>query len=409
MARHIIMPRLSENMDSGRIVEWLIGEGDRVEQGVRLCVIETDKSVEDIEAPESGFLRRILVPVGQDVPPGSVLAIITDSDEVLSEEEVPRAAVEALTAISAEVAWPRQGQVPREVPPTSATAGTHPVAGSNESRSVRQPSSPAARRVAAELGVDIATVTGTGEGSLVTEADVRTHASTTGQTAEATDQNVTVVPLVGVRRRIAERMALSRRTVADVTTVVDVDMMGVAALRVRTGLSYTAYVAWAISQVLPAFPSLNASFADDRILVRGDIHLGVAVALADGLVVPVVRNADTKSVEEIATDIDQLAARAREGELPPEDLTGSTFTLTNSGGFGSLFFTPIINLPEVAIVGMGRVADVPVVRRGAIEVGKVMYMCLSYDHRAVDGATAVSFLAAVKRRLEDLGPETEQA
>ena len=331
MARHIIMPRLSENMDSGRIVEWLIGEGDRVEQGVRLCVIETDKSVEDIEAPESGFLRRILVPVGQDVPPGSVLAIITDSDEVLSEEEVPRAAVEALTAISAEVAWPRQGQVPREVPPTSATAGTHPVAGSNESRSVRQPSSPAARRVAAELGVDIATVTGTGEGSLVTEADVRTHASTTGQTAEATDQNVTVVPLVGVRRRIAERMALSRRTVADVTTVVDVDMMGVAALRVRTGLSYTAYVAWAISQVLPAFPSLNASFADDRILVRGDIHLGVAVALADGLVVPVVRNADTKSVEEIATDIDQLAARAREGELPPEDLTGSTFTLTNFG------------------------------------------------------------------------------
>jgi pyruvate dehydrogenase E2 component (dihydrolipoamide acetyltransferase) len=396
-------------METGRIVEWLKSEGDRVEQGDPLCVVETDKSVEDIKAPDSGFLRRVLVPVGQDTPPGSVLAIISDADEVLGEEEVPSTTGESLTGATAEVARPHQAQVPSRGLLTSPIAGARPVAESKESRPVRQPSSPAARRLAGEIGVDIAAVTGTGEGDIVTEADVRAHASATSRMAVFADQNVTVVPLVGVRRRIAERMALSRRTVADVTTVVDVDMMGVAALRVRTGLSYTAYVAWAICQVLLEFPSLNASFADDRILVRADIHLGVAVALSDGLVVPVIRNANTKSVEEIATAIDQLAARARQSELRPEELTGSTFTLTNSGAFGSLFFTPIINLPEVAIIGIGRVAETPVVRRGAIEVGKVMYMCLSYDHRAVDGAAAVSFLAEVKRRLQDLGPEAEQA
>jgi pyruvate/2-oxoglutarate dehydrogenase complex dihydrolipoamide acyltransferase (E2) component len=238
----------------------------------------------------------------------------------------------------------------------------------------------------------------------VTEGDVRAFAAggkagPTGETAEF----VEVIPLTGLRRRIAERLSLSRRTAADVTTVADVDMTEVAALRKASGYSYTAYVVWAAAQALREFPILNASLIEDRILVKRDIHIGVAVALEQGLIVPVIRLADRKTVEGISQEIDALATRAQDGRLTPDELSGGTFTVTNSGAFGSLLFTPIINQPEVAILGMGKVADTPVVRGGEIVVRKVMYLCLSYDHRVVDGAPAVQFLQAVKRRLEERG------
>jgi pyruvate/2-oxoglutarate dehydrogenase complex dihydrolipoamide acyltransferase (E2) component len=246
---------------------------------------------------------------------------------------------------------------------------------------------------------------------LVSEADVRAFAERAsdalpeghgGTGSPLPGGSVTEVPLLGARRRSAERLALSRRTVADVTTVIDVDMGAVAAHRTTAHHPYTAYVAWATARALAAFPMLNASFADDRVLLRHDIDLGVAVALEGGLVVPVVRHADRLGLAEMAAAIEALADTARRGQATPEQLRGSTFTLTNSGTFGSLFFTPIVNLPEVAILGMGRVAEVPVVRDGAIVAGTVMYLSLSYDHRAVDGADAVRFLADVKRRLETI-------
>jgi pyruvate/2-oxoglutarate dehydrogenase complex dihydrolipoamide acyltransferase (E2) component len=180
-------------------------------------------------------------------------------------------------------------------------------------------------------------------------------------------------------------------------------MSEVAALRKASGFSYTAYVLRATAQALREFPILNASLVEDRILVKRDIHIGVAVALEQGLIVPVIHAADRKSVEEISREIDALAARGRDGQLTPTDLSGSTFTVTNSGAFGSLLFTPIINQPEVAILGMGKVADAPVVRDGEVVIRKVMYLCLTYDHRVVDGAPAVQFLQAVKRRLEQPG------
>ncbi len=196
-------------------------------------------------------------------------------------------------------------------------------------------------------------------------------------------------------------MALSRHTAADVTTVMDVDMEKVATVRSTTKFSYTAYAAWAAAQALKEFPLLNAWMAEDRIVVKRPIHMGVAVAIEDALVVPVLRNADRKNVGEIDQEINTLGAKARAGQLTPDDMKGSTFTVTNSGVFGSLLFTPIINLPEVAVLGMGKVADTPVVRQGLVVAAKVMYLCLSYDHRAVDGATAVQFLQAVKRHLEN--------
>jgi pyruvate/2-oxoglutarate dehydrogenase complex dihydrolipoamide acyltransferase (E2) component len=388
MAQQVRMPRLSQDMAQGRIIQWLKHEGDSVDEGEALVSVETDKAEVEIEAPQSGVLRRVLVGPGEDVDVGTPLAILAEAGENI--EELLRAAVKP----------PPRPAVEPPAPQASRAAGpaVAPAPGG------RQPVSPAARRLARELGVEISQVVGSGAGGLVTEGDVRAFAAggkagPTGETAEF----VEVIPLTGLRRRIAERLSLSRRTAADVTTVADVDMTEVAALRKASGYSYTAYVVWAAAQALREFPILNASLIEDRILVKRDIHIGVAVALEQGLIVPVIRLADRKTVEGISQEIDALATRAQDGRLTPDELSGGTFTVTNSGAFGSLLFTPIINQPEVAILGMGKVADTPVVRGGEIVVRKVMYLCLSYDHRVVDGAPAVQFLQAVKRRLEERG------
>jgi len=384
MARQVCMPRLSQTMTQGRVVEWLKREGDAVKKGEPLVSIESDKAEMEVEAPQSGILRRVLVPAGEEANVDTPLAILAGAEENIEELLTGRPQAAGVTA----------PPTPREpaVPGVPAAPGR------------RQAISPVARRVARELGVEISQVAGTGAGGLVTEKDVRAFASQ-GMAAPVVEapEDAQVIPLTGLRRRIAERVSLSRRTAADVTTVVDVDVSEVAALRKESGSSYTAYVAWAAAQALREFPILNASLVEERILVKRDIHIGVAVALDQGLVVPVIRFADRKDVEGISREIDEMAARARDGQLTPDDLTGSTFTVTNSGAFGSLLFTPIINQPEVAILGMGKVADTPVVRDGAIVVRKVMYLCLSYDHRVVDGAPAVQFLQAVKRRLEQPG------
>jgi pyruvate/2-oxoglutarate dehydrogenase complex dihydrolipoamide acyltransferase (E2) component len=261
--------------------------------------------------------------------------------------------------------------------------------------------------VARELGVDVTQVVGTGADGLVTESDVRAYAArvTTVLATEAAE-DAEVIPLTGVRQRIAERLSLSRRTAADVTTVIDVDLSDVAEHRKISRFSLTAYVVWAAAKALREYPILNASLVDDRILIKRAIHVGVAVATRRGLFVPVIRSADRKNMGEIDQEIDSMAVRARDGRLTPDDTAGSTFTVTNSGSLGALFFTPIINQPEVAILGMGKAADAPVVRDGAIVIRKVMYLCLSYDHRVVDGAPAVQFLQAVKRRLEQFGEPT---
>jgi pyruvate dehydrogenase E2 component (dihydrolipoamide acetyltransferase) len=348
----------------------------------------------DVEAPETGLLRRIVAPVGTDAAIGSLLAIIAGEGEDWADPSVGADG------------------------PTEAVATAHPIAqkpapapapGSSGSLpGGRQPASPAARRVARELGVDLAQVVGTGEGGLVTEADVRSHGAGSSRSEDRHGDDVESIPLDGMRRRIADRMSASRRTAADVTTVIDVEMSAVARVRKASGLSYTSYIAWAVARTLVDFPDLNSLLVDDQILRHRKVQLGVAVALDDGLVVPVVRDAHAMTVEQIEAEVENLAAKARAGKIRPEDMAGATFTLTNSGTFGSLFFTPIINLPEVAILGVGRVADVPVVRDGQVVAGKVMYLCLSYDHRAVDGAQAVTFLAHVKRRLEAVETEITQ-
>ncbi len=219
-------------------------------------------------------------------------------------------------------------------------------------------------------------MTGTGEDGLVTEKDLRDFAGRQRVAPYVGEDVAEVIPLTGLRGRIAERVSLSRRTAADITTVAEVDMDEVATLRKDTGLSYTAYVVWAAARALREFPLLNAWLVDDRILVKKDVHVGVPVAVDDALVVPVLRHADRKSVREKDAEINDLAEHARAGQLRPDDLKGSTLTVTNSGAFGSLFLTPI-SLPEVAILGMGKVADTPVVREAETIARKTMYLCLS--------------------------------
>jgi len=374
MPHEVRMPVLSQSMIQGRVVEWLINEGDSVDKGAVLVIVESDKATHELEAPQGGILHKILVEAGTEVDVDTLLAIIADAGErvTLLDDSTPSQPAPAGTS--------------RPTTPT-ITAGRRPI-------------SPAARRLAQELGIDVTQVPGTGEDGLVTEKDVRAFKDKRAVPAMSETEDVQVIPLTGQRGRIAERMALSRRTAADVTTVMDVDMGQVVRVRSTTKFSYTAYVAWATAQALREFPLLNAWVAEDRILVKRPIHMGVAVAIEGALVVPVIRNVDRKSVGEIDQEINNLGVKGRAGQLTPDDMKGSTFTVTNSGVFGSLLFTPIINLPEVAVLGMGKVAEAAVVRQGQVVAAMVMYLCLSYDHRAVDGATAVQFLQAVKNRLE---------
>jgi len=209
-----------------------------------------------------------------------------------------------------------------------------------------------------------------------------------------------IIPLTGVRKIIADRLSLSRHTAADVTTVAEVDMTEITAIRAQTDFSYTAFVAAATVMALEEFPILNSRLMEDKIIISKAVHLGVAVAIDEGLKVPVIRDVHTKGLRQIGAELEELAKRGVAERLRPEELTGSTFTITNSGVFGSLLFTPIINPPESAILGMGKIVKTPVVREDQVVIRQMMYLCLSYDHRVVDGAPAVKFLQRVKLLLE---------
>lgn len=374
MIHEVRMPVLSQSMIQGRVVEWLLKEGEKVDKGALMVVVESDKATHELEAPEGGILDKILVKEGSEVDVDTTLAIIITEDEAGITSKI----TEASPVVSA----------PGITPTSFLPAGD------------RKPVSPVAKRLAKELGIDVTLVRGSGENGLVTEKDVRAYAEQSIPAVPTISDDLQVIPLTGQRGRIAERMSLSRRTAADVTTVVDVDMGPVSSQHEGTGFSYTAYVVWAAAQALREYSLLNAWVVEDQIIVKRPIHIGIAVAIEGALVVPVLRNAENKTVGDIDKEINDLGKKARAGLLTPDDMKGSTFTVTNSGVFGSLLFTPIINLPEVAVLGMGKVADTPVVRNGQIVAGKVMYLCLSYDHRAVDGAMAVQFLQAVKRHLE---------
>jgi pyruvate dehydrogenase E2 component (dihydrolipoamide acetyltransferase) len=341
------LPDLGEGLTEGEVARWLVAVGDDVAEDQPLVEIQTDKTTVEIPSPAAGKVAQILVEEGNVVPVGTVLVVIGDDGATPSERPVPQP--------------PRQEKV-------RAT--------------------PLVRRLAQELGVDLESLSGTGPQGRITEQDVR-GAAGSAEPAEGRRE-----PLRGVRRVIAEHMARAHREVPPVTWVEEADFSGIdLKLLLPTVLK-------ACAEALKEFPELNARLDGDGIVYLDRYDLGLAVQTDDGLVVPVVRDCDTASIDELAAEVARLGESARAGTLKPEELRGSTFTVTSAGKLAGLFQTPIVNHPEVAILSIGRVAERPVVRDGNVEVARTGYVSITFDHRVVDGARAAEFGLAVIRRLE---------
>jgi pyruvate dehydrogenase E2 component (dihydrolipoyllysine-residue acetyltransferase) len=349
------LPDLGEGLTEGEIARWLVAEGATVAEDDPLVEIQTDKTTVEIPSPAAGTVLRILVGEGEVAPVGAVLVVIGDAGETVME---------------------------------AALDGQAPVGTAAQPGSVR--ATPLVRRIAQELGVDLASVTGSGPGGRVTEDDVRGAA--TGAPAEGRRK-----PLRGVRRQIAQHLTIAHREIPAVTWVEECDFGSVdLALLLPTVLS-----ACALS--LHEFPELNARLEGDEIVLLERYDLGVAIQTDQGLVVPVVRDCDTRPPEELAADVARLAEAARAGSLKPEELRGSTFTVTSAGKLAGLFQTPIVNHPEVAILSVGRIGPRPVVRDGEVVVRPTGNVVITFDHRVVDGARAAAFGLAVIDRLETAG------
>ena len=362
MAYEFKLPDLGEGLTEGEVARWLVAEGQEVAEDDPLVEIQTDKTTVEIPSPAAGKVARILVEEGKVVPVGTVLVVIGDGAAPATPER----------------------QAERTLQQT--------VASSRERSRAREPkvrATPLVRKVAQELGVDLARVDGTGPQGRITEEDVRRAAAPTEGRRE---------PLRGVRRLIAEHMARAHREVPPVTWVEECDFTGV-----DLGLVVPITLrACALS--LQEFPELNARLEGDEIVYLDRYDLGVAVQTEQGLVVPVVRGCDSRSLEELREDVARLAEAARAGKLAPEDLRGSTFTVTSAGKLAGMLQTPIVNHPEVAILSVGRVAARPVVRDREIVIRDIGHVAVTFDHRVVDGARAAEFGLAVIGRIENYEP-----
>jgi pyruvate dehydrogenase E2 component (dihydrolipoamide acetyltransferase) len=405
------MPTLGLDMEGAVIQKWLKAEGDSVDKDEPVVVVETDKATTEIVAPTTGVLKQIVQPEGATVPVTQTIALIETSEPGESEEE-PEIGSNG---------YGRSSTAPTE-PSTALAAAPTPARPGPTGGKVR--ASPAARKVAKDLGVDLSRVEGTGPGGRIQGDDVRRFAAaarprpatepvapSTGVVTAEGSLPGRLVPLGRKRRLTAERMSLSARTVARLTMNMEVDATEMIRLRdrllpvyeVRTGtrLSYNDILVKVVATALADHPYLNARWTEQGILLVEPINVGVAVAVEDGLVVPVVRGAGRKRLEEVSAELSRLVARAREDRLSLEEITGGTFTITNLGMFGVESFTPIVNPPETAILGVGAMVEKPAGRDGQIVLRPMMTLSLSFDHRIVDGAPAAQFLQRVKQLLEE--------
>jgi 2-oxoglutarate dehydrogenase E2 component (dihydrolipoamide succinyltransferase) len=436
MATPIVMPQMGESIAEGTIVRWMKKVGDVVERDEPLFEISTDKVDAEIPSPAAGVLAEITVQEGETVAVNSVVGSIAaegadsgdEAEPVQSAEAHGEAALEAVAAqVPAGVAHASTSTQPQGngSAPDAAPAGSH-----DDPR--RHKSSPLVRRIARDHNVDVSRIRGSGAGGRVTKRDIlqfvgSADAPSSAQGSRAADQaapagattgsaarpdpsdRIEIQPLSVMRRKIAEHMVFSRRTSAHVHSVFHVSFASVDRIREqkkheyeRKGakLTYLAFIAKAVVGALRRHRLINASLDGDRIVYRKDIHLGVAVSLEGGLIVPVVKHADEKNVLGLSRAIADLAERARTKALKPEDVQDGTFTITNPGQFGAQFGMPIINQPQVGILGIGTIEKRPVVVDDAIVARTMCYLTLGYDHRLVDGATADQFMAAIKHHLE---------
>lgn len=431
MATEVIMPKMGQTMEEGTVLEWYRTEGQAVAKGEPLFQVESDKAVFDIESPASGTVRQLWFPAGTTVPVLTPMAIIASPEEDLSSYEPPAAAAAAeAPAPSAPApeevvpppprpegrvfASPRARRLAREKGIDLArVTGTGPQ-GSIVERDVlayleAQPrATPAARRMAARAGIELATLPRTGPAGRVSRADVEAALAAKAPVPEVPTVGE-VVPLTGVRKLIAQRMAESARTAARLTLTAEADATELVELvkRFRELLEgqdgipgYNDLFLKAMAQALQDHPYLNARWTEEGIELLSEINVGLAVDTERGLVVPVIDDVPGKGLRDIARERRDLTERALAGKLLPDDLAGGTFTLTNLGMFDIDVFTPLINLPQCAILGVGRIRAKLVVYQGEICARQMMALSLSFDHRIVDGAPAARFLQQVKRLIE---------
>ena len=404
------MPQMGESIAEGTIVRWIKKVGEAVDRDEPLFEISTDKVDAEIPAPAAGVLTEIKVQEGETVAVNSVVATIGAESDIASEP--PPATADVVEAPS-----DKQPSASRKPDARSASPKT-------DEDPRRQRSSPLVRRIARDHDVDISQIHGSGLGGRVTKNDILGYIDSSPESrapnpesripnpeprASSAESRVEIRPLSVMRRKIAEHMVMSRRTSAHVHSVFHVNFSTVERIRQQrkaefeqlgAKLTYMAFIAKAVVSALRRFPIVNASLDGSNVIYKKDINLGIAVALESGLIVPVIRNADEKNLLGLSRAIADIAARARSKQLKPEEVHDGTFTITNPGQFGSQFGMPIINQPQVAILGVGTIEKRPVVIDDAIAIRTMAYLTLGYDHRLVDGATGDQFMAEIKQQIE---------
>jgi len=414
MATTVFMEALSPTMEEGRLVKWHKHEGDAVKAGDTLAEVETDKAIMDLQARADGILRQVSAAEGQTVPVGKELAVIVAPGEPLGAGR--GTGDEGRVAPSPAATVPAPSPAPRHSPPAAAAADAAPVK-----------ASPLARRMAKESGVDLKLLTGSGPGGRVVRRDLETARARPAATVSAsapvapappppspvpvsrTDASYEDVPLTQIRKTIAKRLAASLGPVPHYFLTTEVDMERAAEAREALNrdlgdegrISFNDIVVKAAALALTRHRACNAWFQDDHIRYWNEVHVGVAVAVEDGLITPVIRHADRKSLREIGREAHDLAQRARNRRLRPEEYTGSTFSVSNLGMFDIDQFTAVINPPEAAILAVGSVTQKPVVADGTIVARRRVRLTLSCDHRVIDGATGAVFLKTLKQMLEN--------
>jgi pyruvate dehydrogenase E2 component (dihydrolipoamide acetyltransferase) len=424
MITKVVLAKLSPTMEEGTIVKWSKQEGDAVKVGDVLAEIETDKANMEMEALGPGVLRKVLVPAGGKAPVGALIGVIADPNEdiapLLAEAAAAAPPAPAAAATPAPAPPPSAPPTPAPKPAEAPVAPAHPAPASAAAPGGRVKASPLARAIAAQRNVPLSAVAGTGPGGRIVKRDVEGYVAAPPapafRAASAAARPAipvpsvppgTAIPLSSMRRTIARRLAESMYTAPHFYVTVEIDMDAAVSLREQlvraedVKVSYNDLVLKACAKALTRFPTVNASWTGEAIQTHAEVHLGVAVSLAEGLITPVVRNADRKHVVEISREVKDLASRARERKLKPEEFMGSTFTVSNLGMFDVTEFTAIINPPESCILAVGAVRKVPVVEGDQLTVGHRMKVTLSSDHRVVDGALAAQFLAEVRRLLEN--------
>lgn len=418
MAEVIRMPRMSDTMTEGVFVEWHKKVGDKVKSGDVLAEVETDKATMELESYDSGVLLYIGVEAGQAAPVDSVIAIIGKEGEsyedLLAEEQSKDTGAGSEEKAEEKPAEPqKEERIKEESPVTPQTV----VAEDQDDGRVK--ASPLARKIAEEKGIALNQVNGTGDGGRIVKRDVENFVPATGTTTEAAEQVVinipafkgeesfTEVPVSQMRKTIAARLSESKFTAPHFYLTISVDMDKAIAARKSMNevapvkISFNDMVVKAAALALRQHPAVNSGWLGDKIRTNHHVHIGVAVAINDGLVVPVIRFADGKTLSQIGAETSDLAGKARARKLQPEDWEGNTFTISNLGMMGIEEFTAIINPPDACILAVGGINQVPVVKDGQVVPGNVMKLTMSCDHRVVDGATGAQFLQTLKAYLED--------